>query len=204
MTAILQKKYYTVEEYLELEALAEERSEYYYGEIFAMAGGSPQHSEVCAKATTAFSNALRGRPCKVYNSDLQVELSTNGHYKYPDMTIVCGQREFSEKNKNALTNPMLIVEVLSDGTAEYDKNGKFFFYRQMPSFREYVLIDQNKAIVTVYTKQSNQQWQFKEYIGIESIAHFETIDVQIPLAELYEGVDVVGTLEAITELFLRH
>jgi Uma2 family endonuclease len=156
MTAIPKKKFYTVEGYLELEKTADYKSEYYFGEIFAMAGGTPQHSELCSNVGWAVKNALQGKPCKVYNSNLQVELSTKGHYKYPDLTVICDQPQSSQKNKNALTNPMLIVEVLSEGTADYDKNGKFFSYRQIPSFREYVLIYSDMALVLVYTKQTNR------------------------------------------------
>ncbi len=186
--AIPQKKQYTIEEYFAQEAVAEYKSQYYYGEIFSMAGGTPQHSLISTNASAAFRAVLRGKPCSAYGSDLMVEINAEGEYTYPDGSIICGAIELSEKSKNAVKNPVLITEVLSDSTQKHDRKDKFYRYRQIPSLQMYVLIHQNQPLVEVYTRQGDHIWRLHDYSGLDAVAAFEPLEVVIPLTEFYENI----------------
>jgi Uma2 family endonuclease len=123
------KPYFTPEQYLEIERQAELKSEYYEGEIFAMSGGSPEHSLIAANVISDLHSQLRGKPCRVYTSDLRVHAS-EALYTYPDVTVVCGALQFSDEHRDSVTNPTLIIEVLSPTTEAWDRGGKFEQYRQ--------------------------------------------------------------------------
>jgi len=161
MNPVTKKKYYTHEEYLALEEKAEYKSEYHDGEIVplfreivdgqvvAMAGGSPIHSEISLSIEAELRAALKGTPCKAYNSDLKIRVKKVKRSFYPDVTVVCGEPEYYDENENIITNPTVIVEVLSPSTSGYDRLDKFFFYRQAESLQEYVLVDTQKLYIEV-------------------------------------------------------
>lgn len=182
------KPYYTPEQYLQLERQAEYKSEYYDGEIFAMAGGSPEHSLVAANVTRELGQQLLEKPCRVYNSDLRVHTSET-LYTYPDVTVVCGEPQFSDENGDTLLNPTVIVEVLSPTTEAWDRGGKFEQYRQRESLQEYVLVAQDRPHVERFTRQSNGQWLLSEVNGLESAIGLPTIGCELALALVYHNVE---------------
>jgi Uma2 family endonuclease len=132
------KTFITPEEYLEIERTAERKSEYYQGEMFAMAGGTPRHAWIVANLIGGLWQQLKGRPCRVASSDLQLRVSTTGLYTYPDVMVVCGEPQFPADQRNSLLNPSVIIEVLSDSTGDYDLGRKFRHYRTLPSLRDYL------------------------------------------------------------------
>lgn len=188
MTALPKKKEYAPEEYLALEQKAEYRSEYIDGNIFKLAGGTEAHIQICFNATRPFSDKLRGK-CRAYQSEMKVWVEETRTYFYPDVTIVCGERKFHEGNTGIVENPILLVEVLSRSTEDYDKNDKFFIYQNLESFQEYVLISQSKPVVQQYLKQKDGNWKIKATIGLESVVNFESVGVELTLEAIYDLVE---------------
>lgn len=175
MDTVTKKKYYTHEEYLALEEKAEYKSEYHDGEIVplfreiidgevvAMAGGSSNHSCIAGNTITGLNFALDERDCIVHTSDMKIRVEKVKRSYYPDVSVVCGELEYFNDNENILTNPMLIIEVLSPSTAEYDRGRKFFCYRQLESLKEYVLIEKNEPYVDVFTFHEPGKWLLETY-----------------------------------------
>ena len=154
--------HYTPEEYLALERQAPCKSEYYAGEIFAMAGASRWHDLTVTNVLRELSLQLKGQPCTTYPSDMRVKVSPTGLYTYPDVIVVCGEAQFEDHQQDTLLNPTLIVEVLSESTEAYDRGGKFTHYRKLPSLVEYVLITQTKPHIEHYVRQSDNRWLLAE------------------------------------------
>jgi Uma2 family endonuclease len=155
--------YYTPEQYLEIERRAEGKSEYVNGQIFAMAGASPRHSALSITLSSLLFLQLRGRPCRVFDSDLQLKVPDTGLYTYPDVTVAIGERRFDELDPNTLTNPTAILEVLSPSTEAYDRGEKFAHYQRLESLREYVLVAQDKMRVEQFTRQGDREWLLRVY-----------------------------------------
>jgi Uma2 family endonuclease len=130
--------------YLAAEELSETKHEYLCGEVFAMAGGTPEHAALMAAITVELGTALRGRPCRVYSSELRIRIDVTDLSTYPDVSVVRGELKTSSIDRNAITNPILIIEVLSDSTEAYDRGEKFSHYRRLPSLREYLLLSQHQ------------------------------------------------------------
>ena len=148
--------------YLEAELASGIKHEYLRGEVFAMAGGTPEHAALAAAISAEPIVALRGRPSRVFSSDLRVRVEPTDLSTYPDLTVVCGTLETSDIDPHATTNPTLIVEVLSDSTEAYDRGQKFAHYRRIPSLREYLLISQHEPRLEVYSKDAAGDWVLRE------------------------------------------
>jgi len=187
MMAVL-KPYVTPEEYLARERLADTKSEYYGGEIFAMAGGSRKHSRIAVNVAGELNEQLSDRPCDVYNSDMRVRMGEGGPYAYPDVTVVCGEAEFEDAEEDTLTNPTIIFEVLSPTTEAWDRGGKFEQYQQITSLREYVLIAQGRPRVERYARQTDEQWLLTNVTGLDSTLSLGAIDCELTLADVYRKV----------------
>lgn len=183
------KKKYTPEEYLALEVKAAHKSEFYDGEIFAMAGGSESHTLISGNIHAELRGRLRQRPCRAYNSEMKILVKANGLYTYPDASVVCGKPDFPEGRTDMITNPVLIVEVLSDSTEEYDRSGKFRLYRTLGSLREYLLIEQNAASLQYYRKLEDGKWLIEEVAGMDAVLKLAHLEVEIPLSEIYDRVE---------------
>ncbi|MEM7038811.1 MAG: Uma2 family endonuclease, partial [Bacteroidota bacterium] len=149
---------YTYQEYLAMEANAEYKSEFYNGKIYAKSGATFTHSLIGTNTTSILGNALNGKDCLTFNSDLNIRIEAADANAYPDAFVICGPPEFDQGRKHVVTNPTLIVEVLSDGTAAWDRGGKFKRYRQIPSLKEYVLIEQEDIQVEVFRKNEIGFW----------------------------------------------
>jgi Uma2 family endonuclease len=192
MTTIAQtesQKYYSPEEYLELEVNAEERHEYLNGEIILMPGGTPNHNLICGNFNTALNVALKGQSYFVFATDLRLWIPEKRSYTYPDIMVVRGDLELQKGRKDAITNPVAIAEVLSTSTQAFDRGEKFKMYRTIPSFQEYLLIDQYSMHVEQYYKSEPNKWIFSEYDAPESILKLNAVPCELSLAELYDKVN---------------
>jgi len=177
------------EEYLELERSSEQRHEYADGEIFALAGGTLEHSAVAANLLGELRNALAGRGCRVLTSDMRIK-TAGGRYVYPDGAVLCGRPEFEDDKRDTLLNPTVVVEVLSDSSEAYDRGDKFAQYRTIPSLRDYVLASQKEPRIEVFTRQPDGSWLLRihgagERAALASIG--VEIDVDRTYADVFEG-----------------
>ncbi len=180
----------TPEEYLEIERAAEFRSEYYDGCMHAMAGGSFTHGTIIWNLACEIHGFLRNSSCSAVTNQLRVRVPPERSYVYPDIVVVCGDRQFADDQDDTLLNPTLIIEVLSEFTEAFDRGEKFTIYRRLASLQEYVLVSQNKARVEVYRRQPGaDQWLFSNRSGLDASVRFESIHCEILLAEIYRDID---------------
>ncbi|MBE2267705.1 MAG: Uma2 family endonuclease, partial [Anaerolinea sp.] len=177
------------EEYLAFERASEFKHEYLNGEIFAMSGGSEEHILINANVVTALRTQLRGRPCKLYGSDMRVRVKPGGLYTYPDVSVVCGDAQLIRDSVSILLNPTLIIEILSPSTEAYDRGKKFELYRELESLQEYVLIAQDRPQIEWYLRQEHGFWQFAAASGLNAEAALASISCTLKLAEVYEQIE---------------
>lgn len=175
---------HTFAEYLAMEAASETKHEYLDGQIYAMAGGTPEHSGLAANVIGELRVALRGRPCRVFTSDLRVRVLATGLGTYPDATVIRGSFEVDPEDENTAANPVAIVEVLSDGTEAYDRGEKFEQYRRIPTLRDYVMISQHHALIEHYTRNDDGTWTLHE-VGPPASARL-SIGCELSVAAVYE------------------
>lgn len=183
-------KVFTPEEYLAQEEVAQTKSEFFRGEIFAMAGGTPQHNAIAANAVAELRQALRRFPCQTFGSDQRILVQENGLYTYPDVVVVCGRLQFAPNRKDTITNPVLIVEVLSDATRDYDRGARFELYRDIPTLRHYLLIDSSAVHVEYYRRQ-NGDWLFNAYTRLDDVLAIplEAGTIELHVRDLYDKVE---------------
>ncbi len=175
------------EEYLEFERTAPFKSEYACGQMWAMSGVSREHDALAVNLILTIGPALRGSPCRLFTSDMRVATDALA-FSYPDLTLVCGEPQFTDAHVDTLTNPIVIVEILSPSTAGYDRTGKFGRYRRLPSLREYILVHQDAARVEQFTRADDDVWEMAEYQGLDAVLQLGSVGVSVPLASLYENV----------------
>lgn len=183
-----QKPAISPEQYLDRERHANHRSEYYRGEMFAMAGGSWEHALIKDNLARETGNQLKSCPCRVVTSDLRVKVAATGLYTYPDLTIVCDEPLFEDGVMDTLLNPRIIAEVLSESTERYDRGAKFGHYRQITSVYEYLLVAQDRQLIEQYSRQSDNSWVLKIFDQSNPILYFASVSAQVPLDEIYRGV----------------
>lgn len=185
------KHVYSIAEYLELERTSEVRHEFDNGEILAMSGGSLEQSVISANVIRELGNFLKGKPCRVADSNLRVRIPHEPRYMYPDALVFCGAAEFDaqDEKRHTIVNPRVIVEVLSPSTEAYDRGDKFADYRQIQSFEEYLLISQDKPNVESWLRQPDGAWSIVNYVGLESRAKVRCLGIEIPMSEIYAGVE---------------
>ncbi len=186
MVANAQKKW-TVEEYLAFERGSEEKHEYYAGEIFAMSGASREHNLLVGNTITSLNAQLAQHPCEVYPSDMRIKVSSI-KYTYPDVSVVCDEPHFADKEFDNLLNPTVIVEVLSDSTEDYDRGKKFKHYMGIASLQEYILIAQDEARIDHYTRKSEGDWYLSISKTLESVVQLPSINCTLLLADIYRKV----------------
>ena len=178
---------YTQQEYLARERSAPHKSEYYRGQIFAMAGASPNHNRLVRNLLTQLDAQLRGSGCEVFPSDLRLYCPA-GLITYPDAQVVCGPLAFLDEQQDTITNPTLIVEVLSKSTERYDRGQKFELYRGLLTLKAYVLVSYREPLVERFIRQTEGGWLLTEAKGLESTIDLSVIAAQLSLAEVYRGV----------------
>ena len=190
MTATLTKaKTYTREAYLAFEIEAETRNEYRDGEIVPMTGGTPEHNEITGDLLFFLKAALRGQAYSIFVTDQRLWIPAVNRYTYPNVMVVRRPLERPSGRKDTVTNPILIAEVLSNSTEAYDRGDKFAAYRTIPTFQEYLLIDQHCCRVEQYVKQEANQWLFSSYSEMTASLTLASLGVELALADLYENVD---------------
>ena len=179
---------YTPEQYLEMDRKAEYRSEYVNGEILAMAGASREHNLIVTNLVREVSFALRGKPCETYSNDMRVQVNQT-RYAYPDLVVACGQPQFIDGQLDTLTNPSVIMEVLSPTTAADDRSWKFAHYRRLPTLTEYVMLSQFQPFAEHYTRQGDNQWVLTEVAGLDAVLNLASLGCALPLPAVYERVE---------------
>lgn len=182
------KKFFSPEEYLAMEVVTDYKNEYFQGEIFAMAGGSFNHNRIVGNVFKTLSLGLDKKPCHVLMSDMRLLVKRNGLYTYPDVQVVCGKVDFAAGRNDTITNPILIVEVLSPSTRDYDRIRKFALYKQLDSLREYLLVDSEQTHVTLLCL-ANSQWIIEMYDDINVALHLESIGCDVNLRDLYDDIE---------------
>jgi Uma2 family endonuclease len=198
----LPKVYLTPQEYLALERKSNHKSEYWGGEIFAMAGASERHNLVATNVIVTLGTQLRGRNCRVYPSDMRVRVPATGLYTYPDVVVVCGKPQFEDNENDTLLNPTIIIEVLSKSTEGYDRGRKFQNYRSLDSLTEYILIAQDAYRIEQYVRQPDNQWLLSETQDPLGQVQLPTINCTLAVADVYDKVDI-GPIMHLREVDLR-
>ncbi len=181
-------KYYTVEEYFSIIEDSEEKYDYHEGKLYNMAGGTSNHSAISVNTIVGLSIALSNRDCMVYNSDQQVVIQSQKRYVYPDVSVVCGEPEHEDEKQIRLTNPKLIVEVLSEGTIEYDRSDKFHLYCKIPSFKEYLLIHSDRILVETFYREESGLWRISSAFKLEDTIHLYSLDLDLSLKDFYKKI----------------
>jgi len=180
---------YTLEEYLEMDRTSEERLEFWDGEVFYMSGGSQTHDRVLVNCLVHLSAKLDLSKCRVFSSDMRVKVPAAPPYRYADVSALCGEAKFEEiGGVDALTNPQLIVEVLSPSTEMYDRVDKFTHYKSIPALREYLLVAQHRPHVTRLFRQGDGLWVHTELNDLDSTLKLTSVGCELPLSEIYRGV----------------
>jgi Uma2 family endonuclease len=193
--AIQPNKQYTLDEYFELERTVREKHEFFRGEVFAMGGASEAHNLIVANVLGEMRQYLRGKPCRVYPSDMRVKVSLSGLYTYPDVVVVCGQPQI-EPPGDTLLNPTLLVEVLSESSEAYDRGKKSEQYRTLASLTDYLLIAQDRALVEHYSRQSGERWLLHATNQLQDVVAIASLGCELPLSEVY--LNVTGISSAAT------
>ncbi len=189
----------TADQYLEIERAAEMRSDFLDGEMIAMPGGTEAHNTICVNLTVEIGSRAKGKSFRVYTSDMRVQTATGRHYTYPDLTIAVPTAEFEGGKKDILINPCAIFEVLSPSTMAYDRDEKFDLYFGVESFREYILISQDKMQIDRWFRSGHGDWRFSRMNDPQGILKLESVPVEIPLTEIYDRVEFPVIVEESDE-----
>ncbi len=179
----------TPEEYLTRERLAEDKSEYYQGEVFAMAGASRRHNLIVANLVSRLVVSLRQRDCEVYPSDMRLLVGETGLYTYPDVMVVCGKPILADVQGDVLTNPVLIVEVLSESSKDYDRGGKFHQYMRIPSLQEYLTVSQTEMMIDHSVRQADNSWVVREFVPANGKVPIRCLGLELDFADVYDKVE---------------
>jgi Uma2 family endonuclease len=183
---IVPKRKYTVEEYFELDNNSEIRHEFYEGEVFAMAGTTRNHNRLAKKITRLLDDAFEEKGCEAIMQSVKLEAINDKYYPYPDVMLVCDP---TDDNSYVIKNPVLIVEVLSNSTGEYDRTFKLRRYRNIPSLDYYLLVSQYEVFVELYSRtKESQMWSYSSYENLNDIVDFSTLGYQLSLKKLYDNI----------------
>ncbi len=182
------RKIVSPEEYFDLEETAEYKSEYYHGEIFAMTGAYVEHNLIAMNTGSALHVALRNSDCVVFPPDIKVRVDEARHYTYPDVTVVCGDIEYAGNRDDVISNPLVIMEILSESSKDYDRGSKFTAYRKIESLKDYILIDQYERHVEYYSKIEKNKWILEEYKAPDDTIKIKSINVELSLKDIYHGI----------------
>ncbi len=185
-----EKKWISPEAYFEMEETAAYKNEYHHGEIFAMTGASHCHNLIAMNVAAELHTRLREKDCFVYSSDMKIELDPAHHYVYPDVTIVCGEVRFAQGRDDVVTNPIVLMEILSESTKDYDRGSKFAAYRKLPSLKEYVLIDQYSRHVEHFQRTDDNRWVLADLDRPDDVLILPSVGVDLPLSRIYDRVDL--------------
>ena len=189
------KSKFTAEEYLRFERAASERHEYYQGEIFrmhghgdllAMSGAGSRHNIVFSNIFIAMGILLKGKSCQPYGPDMRINISENSLYTYPDISVFCGEIQLLDEEEDTVKNPTVLIEILSPFTSVYDRGGKFKLYRDIPTLKEYILVDCLSINIEAFRLNQSGHWELEEYRSLSGNLEMPSINISIPIAEIYE------------------
>ena len=180
---------YTLEEYFDLDKTSEERFEFWNGEVFCMSGASPEHERILRNMLVYLTLKIGGRGCEAFTSNIRIKVPTAPPYRYADLSVLCGKAEFVEiGGVDALTNPTLLIEILSPSTEAYDRGDKFSRYQSIPSFREYWLVAQHRPHITQLVRQDDGAWLHREFNSLDDVLKSAALDCELALRDIYQGV----------------
>ncbi|WP_221394501.1 Uma2 family endonuclease [Dyadobacter sp. NIV53] len=184
---------YTETEYFQMEEKAVYKSEYFRGEIFMMAGGTPNHNRIKENVSIEIGIILKRRKsCRSYSSDQRIHIPENSLYTYPDIAVICGPNKYSEKDKNTIINPTVIIEVVFDSTGAYDRGDKFRHYRDIESLQEYILVNSINVGVEIYRRTEDNHWLLAESAyKLSDTTTIQSIEASLLLSDLYDGTENV-------------
>ncbi len=180
----------SIEEYLEMENGADEKHEYYKGEIFAMSGAEVPHNTIATNFLGTLVNKLKGKKCKPFNSDQRIHIPSNTLFTYPDISIICGEIITLNDDDYNVLNPTVIIEVLSKSTKNYDRGEKFKLYRDIASLKEYMLVDSESIHIEIFRLNENGHWVLEEYNSLTDTVIIKAINETVSLSEIYDGVRI--------------
>ena len=180
--------YVSSEDYLAIERAAKEKHELHQGRVVGMAGASFAHNEIVINVLGNIKNFLNANPWRIYPSDLRIHIPSADSFTYPDAVIVCGKPEMLDGQFDTVTNPSVIIEVMSNSTEQYDRGTKFFYYMQIPSLREYILISSTNLYIQTALKQADGSWKFEEIADKGGNLSIHTIKHSVNVEEIYENV----------------
>ncbi len=188
MITELKPKIYTITEYLEIEDQADIRNEYIDGEIIPMTGGTTNHNLITGNLYLALRLAFKGKNNPVYIENVRLWIPSGKIFTYPDVMVMAGEAEYYNETKTTVTNPLIIIEVLSKATRDYDLGQKFEYYRTLNSLQEYILVDPEKTLVMAYHRDNNQTWLLNIFEDLNQILTVKSVSLDIPLTDIYEGI----------------
>ena len=186
------KQKLTIEEYLQFEKASTEKHEYFKGEIFAMSGASNRHNWLFKNLFGNLAQQLKGNPCQPFGPDMRMHIPENTLFTYPDISIYCGDPASTNFDMDTVINPIIIVEILSRSTEQYDRGNKFRFYRDIPTLKEYILIDSESIDVEAFRLNLEDRWELQEYRFLTEVLSIPTLQLTIPLSEIYEGTKLIS------------
>jgi Uma2 family endonuclease len=178
----------SLQQYFELEATSEIKHEYYRGATYAMTGASARHNLIVANIIGLLHSQLRGSPCRVFPSDLRLKIEATGLYTYPDVSVICGTIQFDAGRQDTVTNPGVLIEVLSPRTENYDRGKKFEHYRTIETLQEYIVVAQDRTHIEQYIRQDEHRWLLVDFFTADQSVQIDAIDCNLPLAEVYEYI----------------
>ncbi len=181
----------SIEEYLAFERKADTKHEYYRGEVFAMSRASPRHNILFSNLFGELCIKLKGKSCRPYGSDMRVYIPENTLFTYPDISIFCGEFKTSDHEEDSAIGPTVLIEILSPSTKNYDRGEKFKLYRDIPSLREYILIDTESVRVEVFRLNASRHWELEEYKSLDELLFIQAIDFSFPLRDIYSGTKLI-------------
>lgn len=185
------RKHWTIEEYLEMEENSVEKHEYYQGEVFAMAGPKVQHNIIARNLLVSLANKLKGSKCQPFSSDQRIFAGAIDFLTYPDISVVCGDIETRNDDEWNITNPSILIEVLSPSTKNYNRGDKFMLYRSIATLKEYILVDSLSVLIEAWFINEKHNWELREYKSIDDILTLLTIQTEIPLKDIYDDTKVI-------------
>ena len=178
----------TPEQYLESERLATEKHEYFEGEVFAMSGASFAHNDLFSNTFGELTIKLKGKGCRASGSDLRIHIPKNSLYTYPDISVICGERESTDDKFDTATNPTVLFEILSPSTSKYDRIIKFDLYRDIVSLKEYIMINSEKIQVLKHVRNPDNSWLMTVYESLDDSFSIQSIAVELKLSDIYFDV----------------
>lgn len=182
----------TIEEYLDWEKAGQEKHEFYQGETFLMAGAGKRHNRIATNLIRDIATVLRGKPCQPYGSDMRIHIPENTLFTYPDISIFCNDPVASDEDDDSFIHPVVIIEILSPSTKNYDHGEKFRLYRDIPSLKEYILVDSSSVMVEAFRINTHGFWELQEYRNLSGKLAIKAVGISLVINAIYEGTGLLS------------